>query len=91
MPHQLLLQDGILWHKGNVGVNLWRIRRPVLPPSLLVMLLQACHDRSNHQGRDRTLGLMQSRKYWLGMAAAVRGYIAGRSQGDANSTHAVGG
>lgn len=43
VKQNLLVEDGIIWHKMSVGVNLWRIR-PVLPPGFQYKLLQACPD-----------------------------------------------
>lgn len=72
---QLVSQEEIVYHKLNMGVNLWRLR-PVLPPSLQLVLLQTCHDLFGHQGRDRTLGLVQTRGYWPGMVTSIREYVA---------------
>jgi len=70
----LLVEDGVVWHKMSVGVNLWRIR-PVLPPGLQYKLLQACHDDWGHQGRNRSLALVRSRGFWPGMSESVGEYI----------------
>lgn len=74
VKQNLLVEDGIVWHKMSVGVNLWRIR-PVLPPGLQYKLLQACHDDWGHQGRNRTLALVRSRGFWPSMSESVGEYI----------------
>jgi len=72
----LRVQGGIIWHKKNVGINLWKII-PVLPPRLQGQLLRACHDQFGHQGRNRTLSLVKSRGYWPGMSTTIAEYVAG--------------
>jgi len=79
----LRVQGGIIWHKKNVGINLWKII-PVLPPRLQGQLLRACHDQFGHQGRNRTLSLVKKKKkkkksrgYWPGMSTTVAEYVAG--------------
>ena len=40
------------------------------------LAMEGCHDRMGHLGRDKTLGLLQDRFYWIGMSSAANSYVA---------------
>ena len=51
-----------------------------LPTSLRQPVLEALHDGSGHQGRDRTLALVRKRAFWPGMSTDVNLYCASCSR-----------
>ena len=79
-------EEAAKWHrerthfKEQAGV-LYREYRPpgapdsvlqfVTPPQARAQAFTGCHDRAGHQGRERTLSLMQERFWWPTMMAEV--------------------
>ena len=57
-----------------------RLLQLALPTSLRQTVLEALHDASGHQGRDRTLALVRRRVFWPGMAKDVGSYCASCSR-----------
>ena len=47
----------------------------VLPQSIRLKILLACHGAFGHKGMERTLGLLQERFFWPKMATHVREHI----------------
>ena len=71
---KLWLEDGVIWHRKNVGINTWKIR-PVLAGNLQFALLRACHDEWGHQGRNRVTELVSNRGFWPDMTETIREYL----------------
>ena len=71
---RVVVEDGILWHKKNVGINTWKIR-PILPKRLQFALLRTCHDEWGHQGRNRVTELVNRRGYWPDMSETIEEYV----------------
>ena len=57
-----------------------RMLQLALPTSLRQTVLEALHDASGHQGRDRTLALVRRRVFWPGMTKDVGSYCASCSR-----------
>ena len=66
---QLQIKRGLLYRVTEVdGQERLQV---VMPQEYRELVLTGLHDNAGHQGRDRTLSLIQDRFYWPGMAAQV--------------------
>ena len=70
---KLSLCDGILYHQATLRGN--TVQQIVLPDSARVSVFKALHDDLGHQGRDRTLSLLQERFFWFGMSGDVARWV----------------
>ena len=66
---KLILKSGVLYRKmESEGQESHQL---VVPASVKHIVLTALHDDMGHQGRDRTLALLKTRFFWIGMNADV--------------------
>ena len=67
------LREGILKRRyvGEDGRVFWQT---IVPKSLTGNVLQSAH--LGHQGRDRTLEILKTRCYWVGMVRDVQEYVS---------------
>ena len=67
--NRLILKAGVLYRKlVSEGQETHQL---VVPSSVEDIVLTAMHDDIGHHGRDRTLALMKTRFFWLGMSTDV--------------------
>ncbi len=71
---QLPLKDDILCRKRQIGDV--EIHQLVLPKLFHDLAMEGCHNRMGHLGRDKMLGLLQDRFYWIDMSSAANSYVA---------------
>ena len=70
---KLKLKDGVLYRTAEIrGVVAEQL---VLPDSMKEIVFHAYHDDLGHQGRDRTLSLIQQRFYWPGMNRYIANHV----------------
>lgn len=72
--NKLTLSDGVLYRTCDLKGE--KVRQLVLPRVYRDIALRGLHDDVGHQGRDRTLYLVQSRFYWPGMVTEVEEKVA---------------
>jgi transposase InsO family protein len=73
--HKRLIQkDGVLYRQV-MDPTLGQVQQLVLPSTLVPDVLKELHDKTGHQGLERTLKLLRERVYWPGMTADSEAYI----------------
>ena len=65
---QLLLKNGLLYHKTHIGPAKEIIFQFVVPSRHHSAAMDSCHREAAHQGQRRSASLMQERFWWPGMA-----------------------
>ena len=65
---QLLLKNGLLYRKTNIGPAKETIFQFVVPQRHRSVAMDGCHREAAHQGQRRSASLMQERFWWPGMA-----------------------
>ena len=65
---QLLLKNGLLYRKTNIGPAKETIFQFVVPQRHRSAAMDGCHCEAAHQGQCRSTSLMQERFWWPGMA-----------------------
>ena len=73
---KLKLQNGKLYRNVNDGITGEVKKQLTVPTSNKRMIIEKLHDKMGHQGRDRTLTLLQDRFYWYGMTRDVDNWIS---------------
>ena len=64
---QLLIKNGLLYHKTQQGLADEIVFRFVVPQRHWSATLEGCHQEAAHQGQHRSTTLMQEHFWWLGM------------------------
>ena len=72
---QLLLKNGLLYRKTNIGPAKETIFQFVVPQRHRSAAMDGCHHEAAHQGQRRSTSLMQERFWWPGMARDLRNRI----------------
>ena len=72
---QLLLKNGLLYRKTNIGPAKETIFQFVVPQRHRSAAMDGCHREAAHQGQRRSASLMQERFWWPGMARDLRNRI----------------
>ena len=72
---QLLLKNGLLYRKTNIGPAKETIFQFVVPQRHRSAAMDSCHREAAHQGQRRSASLMQERFWWPGMARDLRNRI----------------
>ena len=72
---QLLLKNGLLYHKTYIGPAKETIFQFVVPQRHRSAAMDGCHREAAHQGQRRSASLMQERFWWPGMARDLRNRI----------------
>ena len=72
---QLLLKNGLLYRKTNIGPAKETIFQFVVPQRHHSAAMDGCHREAAHQGQRRSASLMQERFWWPGMARDLRNRI----------------
>ena len=65
---QLLLKNGLLYRKTNIGPAKETIFQFVVPQRHRSAAMDGCHREAAHQGQCRSASLMQERFWWPGKA-----------------------
>ena len=65
---QLLLKNGLLYRKTQIGPAKETIFQFVVPQRHRSAAMDGCHQEAAHQGQRRSISLMQERFWWPGMA-----------------------
>ena len=71
----LLLKNGLLYRKTNIGPAKETIFQFVVPQRHRSAAMDGCHHEAAHQGQRRSASLMQERFWWPGMARDLRNRI----------------
>lgn len=71
--HDYVLVDNLLYRK--VDTPLGHRHLLLVPFALRQHVLEAAHDFWAHQGRDRTLSIIETRCFWPGVSQSVKQYI----------------
>ena len=72
---QLLLKNGLLYRKTQIGPAKETIFQFVVPQRHRSAAMDGCHQEAAHQGQRRSISLMQERFWWPGMARDLRNRI----------------
>ena len=72
---QLLIKDGLLYHKTRQGQANDIMFQFVVPQRHWGATLDGCHREASHQGQRRSTSLMQERFWWPGMTRDLRNRI----------------
>ena len=64
---RLVMKDGLLYVKTNIGPAKEPIWRFVVPKAYRTMALNGCHHEAGHQGQKRSISLMVERFWWPAM------------------------
>lgn len=63
--NHLFVRNGILYRRGKVSGHL--VEQLVLPQPFHDIVFTGLHDDAGHQSRERTISLVKSRFFWLGL------------------------
>lgn len=72
--HRLLLKDGILYREIKYEDEVKH--QLIVPNNIVEDVLYFSHNLLGHQGRDRTISLVQDRFFWPGLSKDVEYYIS---------------
>ena len=72
---QLLIKNGLLYRKTRQGQDDEIVFQFVVPQRHRGTALDDCHQEAAHQGRRRSIALMQERFWWPGMTRDLRNCI----------------
>ena len=70
---KLILKDGVLYRRTIIDDK--PKDQLILPSSQIRTVLRYLHNEMGHQGRDRTMSLVQDRYFWYGMRKDVEEWI----------------
>lgn len=71
--HDYVIIDELLYRKVDTPMGQRHLL--LVPSALRLHVLEAAHDFWAHQGRDRTMSIVESRCFWPGLAKTVKEYI----------------
>ena len=75
VKEQLLIKNGLLYHKTRQGPADEIVFQFVVPQRHRSTALDGCHREAAHQGQRRSTTLMQERFWWPGMTRDLRNHI----------------
>ena len=75
VKEQLLIKNGLLYHKTQQGPDDEILFQFVTPQRHQSTTLDGCHQEAAHQGQRHSTTLMQECFWWLGMTRDLRNHI----------------
>ena len=72
---RLRLIDGVLYYVTK-DLEAENSHLFIPPECMKASILEAVHDRSGHQGTERTLALLRKRCYWVGMVEETKQWVS---------------